>query len=70
MTKNKIILFQKSSHHSFVSKGSLIMPKYFKEILFIYSFLAVLGLRCDMGCSLAAVQGFLIAMASLVEHGL
>ena len=70
MTKNKIILFQKSSHHSFVSKGNLIMPKYFKEVLFIHLFSAVRGLCCHKGCSLIAVQGFLIAMASLVELGL
>ena len=47
--------------------------------IFIYVFLAVLGLRCCMeafsscgeqGLLLVAVYGLLIAAASLVEHGL
>ena len=39
---------------------------FLKTILFIYSFLAVLGLRCCMGFPLVVVSGLLIAVASLV----
>ena len=40
-------------------------------MLFIYLFMAVLGLRCRSGFSLVAVPGLLTVVASLiVEHGL
>ena len=43
----------------------------FSDILFIYLFLAVLGLCCCAGCSLVAVSRLLIAVTCLVsEHGL
>ena len=42
-----------------------------KIILFIYLFLAVLGLHCCIGCSLVVVRGLLIAVAFLAtEHRL
>ena len=48
---------------------------FFFSLIFIYLefffffFFAVLGLCCFMGVSLVALQGFLIALASLVaEH--
>ena len=37
---------------------------------FFNLFLAVLGLRCCTGFSLAVVHGLLLAVASLVEHRL
>ena len=53
---------------------------FYKFILFIYLFLAALGLRCfacafsscgERGLLFVAVRGLLIAVASLVaEHGL
>ena len=61
---------------------SHMLPKYFFKInlLFIYLFLAALGLHCcvqafsscgERGLLFVAVHGLLIAVASLVaEHGL
>ena len=56
------------------------MKVFFKFILFIYLFMAALGLRCctrtfsscgERGLLFVVVRGFLIAVASLVvEHGL
>ena len=52
---------------------------FFKEHLFIYLFLAVLGLCCctrafsscgEWGLLFVAVRGLLIVLAFLVEHGL
>jgi len=44
---------------------------FFFKIIFIYVFLAVLGLHCCRGSSLVVVVGLLTAVASLVaEHGL
>ena len=65
-------------------KGGIVLPSLvtlFKIIiLFIYLFLAILGLHCfvvfslvaaSSGYSLAVVHGLLIAVASLAaEHGL
>ena len=65
-------------------KGGIVLPSLvtlFKIIiLFIYLFLAILGLHCfvvfslvaaSRGYSLAVVHGLLIAVASLAaEHGL
>ena len=43
----------------------------FFNILFIFIYLAILGLNCCMGFSLVAVQGLLIGVAALVvEHRL
>lgn len=69
MTKNKIILCSNQSHHSLFQKAVSLCLNISRDIIHLF-ILAVLGLRCDMGCSLAAVE-FLIAMkATLVEHGL
>ena len=52
---------------------------FFKVILFMYLFLAALGLLCCLGfalvaagegCSLAVVHSLLIVVAALVEHRL
>ena len=53
------------------------LPLCFLFLYFIYLFLAMLGLRCHAGFSLVAasegsfvvMHGFLIVLASLVEHG-
>ena len=50
---------------------SVVLFLSFYFILFIYLFLALLGLRCCASSSLAAMLGLLVAVASLVaEHGL
>ena len=56
-------------------RGHLAVACIFKNVLFMYLFLAVFGLRCcarfspvagSRGCSLVAAQGILTAVASLV----
>ena len=63
-----------------IDKANESLYSVFKKFLFIYLFLAALGLRCcprafsscgEQGLLFTAVRGLLIAVASLVvEHGL
>ena len=57
---------------------TLFLILFLKSLLFMYLFLAVLGLGCCLGfslvamsagCSVVAVCGLLIAVASLVGRG-
>ena len=67
------ILSEFSNVISLLPRNSLLflfLFKFFSHVLF-YLFLAVLGLHCSTGFSLAAVCGLLIAVASfVVEHRL
>ena len=61
-------------------RGHLAVACIFKNVLFMYLFLAVFGLRCcarfspvagSRGCSLEVAHRLLMVVASLVaEHGL
>ena len=61
-------MFKKFSHRVKIQSKHRSSFYFFLIILFIYLFLAVLGLLCYVSCSLVAVQGLLTLVASVTEH--
>ena len=52
-----------------VSSGIFLYVSKYADFAIAFYFLAVLGLHCCTGFSLAAVCRLLVAVAFLVEHG-